>query len=365
MNTKLFLLSDKLTIEEGKELYIKTIKNDIRFNHNISFDRLNIIDSYFDYYSYSLKILNLPYYLLDIKKDYHIDAKIDINFMYQDPNYVLNEINRNDETEISNTNNINLYDDKEKYFYKRVLELINIKAINNALDINNSKYKNVKLQIGLIDKFDECNIKKIYEHILIFYYKSLERKNDFISILSLYNKTFYKLEFEHNDSYLEFYKYHKRPNAYIPKEYLDYYYLNAYKAYLSINEKLKFETNGKILKKIKEGINYKDYSLYNDYLNLGIYYYKLNKYLSYYIYKGKTIKEKIYYAYLTLYYNKDSGLFLANCFDMDLLESKDINTKIKYLKISNSLKSLEAKTLLFKHYSSSLYYDEYKMKRYT
>jgi len=362
--TKLFLLPDKLTIEEGKNLYINTIKNDIRFNHNINIDRLNIIDSYLDYYYYNIKIFNLPYFLFDTKKNYHIDSKLDINYIYQDPNYILNEISRNDEVEIDDINSINLYQDKEDITYKRVIDKINNKAINIALDTNHIKYKDSKLQIGLIDKLDECNIKKIYEHILIFHYKSNERRNDFISILSLYNKTFYKLEFEHNDTYLEFYKYYKRPSMYIPKDYLDYYYNKAFNSYISIIDKLKFETNSKILKKIKEGIMYKDYSLYNEYLDLGIYYYRLNKYLNKYEYKGITLKERIYYSYLTLYYNKDSGVFLANSFDLDLLDSNNINTKIKYLKISNSLGSLEAKALLFKHYSSYLYYDESKKNRY-
>lgn len=366
IESSLFLFPDSLTIEEGKELFINKIISDERFTNEVVEDRLNIIDTYYGYYNYDLRIVDYPYYIKEIRGDYSYDGKANVNVSYTDPKFILNEFNKKKRVELEDKDKINLFDENHKdEIYKTVLKQIEKKVIGIALESSNKRRKDVRLEIGLIDKFDECKVEEYYEHILVFYYKSDERKKDFISVLSLHTKEFYTLEFEHSKEYLEFYSKYKRPSVYIPQSFIDFYYQKAFISYLNMQNKLKYESSTKILRKIKDGLGYKDYTPYQEYLDLGIYYFRQNKYLNKYESNYINLKERIYLSYLTLYYNKESGIFLANCTDLDLLDNNDVNYKLKLLRISYGLKSLEAKALLFKHYSSLLFYDEYKIKKYT
>ena len=81
---------------------------------------------------------------------------------------------------------------------------------------------------------------------------------------------------------------------------------------------------------------------------------------TYYENKNEKLKDKIFYYYLTLGHNKESGLELAKLIKLGLVS----DSYPKMLMKSTELGSLEAKKYLIEYYKSPKYYNENILKRY-
>ncbi|MDE6660934.1 MAG: hypothetical protein K2J93_03810, partial [Anaeroplasmataceae bacterium] len=149
--------------------------------------------------------------------------------------------------------------------------------------------------------------------------------------------------------------------VYIPKEYLDFYYDLAFQVYLSTKEELKYIKPSELLTKIRKNIKYKEYSKYKDYLNQLIFYFKRKEYLKEFTNSEKGLMQDIFYSYLTLKYNPQSGYHLA---ELVLSHVVDDNY-LKLLDISSRQGNTLAKKALFEYYSEPKNYNSYYVKRYS
>ena len=69
--------------------------------------------------------------------------------------------------------------------------------------------------------------------------------------------------------------------------------------------------------------------------------------------------------FLTLYYQKLSGLKLADYYKLGVIYDKSNKQWLKLLDIAYKLGNVEAKKLLYEHYLEPKYYDQYYLKRYS
>ena len=127
-----------------------------------------------------------------------------------------------------------------------------------------------------------------------------------------------------------------------------------------MKDELKYITDERLYIKAKENIKYKKNAQYYDYLDKLIFYYKKNKYLALYECKEQTLRDKIFYYYLTLKYISESGYSLAMLVKLGIIE----DDYIRLLEISAKLGNLEAKKALIEYYNSPKNYSESKLKRY-
>lgn len=361
-----FLFEDSIDMNFGLNIYKESISKDDRFINHIDESILTIEEKYFAYYNLDACINNHPYYYKNKLNNEECDGQVDICYVQTDKYFILNELVKNNAIQIDDANfdilNVESYDNCYKKFISslknKALELISKKH-----NIKPSRYNYI--DVGLFDGFSKFEEEIYFERVYIFRYKSIQKKKDFISVFSCYNKKFYQLEFPYSQEYLEYYRLYKRPIEYIPSELLDLYYKDSFKAYKSTRKKLLFEQRDVILKKIKKSLNYESYSMYEDYLNSGIFYFKINRYLKKINTEDGDLKRKIYMAYLTLNYKKESGLFLYDCANLNLLDDKGNSMKIKFLECSYKLKNMRAKKILYDYYSMPINYNPALIKKYS
>lgn len=361
-----YLFDTVITKDEALELYINKIKSDNRFINEIDETLITIEEDYNVYYFFDADIANHSYYYIDKEKDIKVDGKIDLYNMKSDPLFLLNNLNKHD----SNKKLEDYSDDLHKEKYKEALDIfleeLKDKAITTICQKhNNQPSKYVHIDIDLISGFTNYKLDVYVEKVYIFRYRSSFSKKDYVSVLSSVNKEFYSFEFIYNNEFEKYLKLYKRTLSYIPKTVIDYYYIDGFNTYINVNEKLQYETYKSILKKIRENIEYEDYTPYNEYLYAGIFYFKISSYLKKLNTDSSELKKKIYLAYLTLNYQPLSGLFLYECATLGLLENNSINYRLKLLNCSYKLKNLMAKKLLYEHYKNPRYYDERLLKKYT
>ena len=361
-----YLFDTTITSQEALELYKTKITADNRYIHELDESLITIEEDYNVYYFFDAEIFDHSYYYIDKVKNIKVDGKIDLYCVKTDSNFLLNNLNKYD-TSTKIEDYINYIDDGE---YKKVLlefiEELKDKSITNICKKHNNKpSKNVHIDIDLISGFSNFKLEVYMEKVYNIRYRSNQNKNDYVSILSTITKNFYVFNFIYNDEYNKYLKLYKRPITYIPKSFLEYYYIDGFDVYNNVNKKLEFETYNSILKKIKENIEFEDYSPYNEYLYAGIFYFKIASYLKKLNCDSNDLKKKIYLSYLTLNYQSTSGLFLYECACLGLLEDNSINYKIKLLNCSFKLKNLTAKKCLYEHYKNPRYYDERMVKKYS
>ncbi|MDE7161307.1 MAG: hypothetical protein K2N65_00960, partial [Anaeroplasmataceae bacterium] len=153
----------------------------------------------------------------------------------------------------------------------------------------------------------------------------------------------------------------KRPIVYIPKAFLEQYYSLSFCTFLTTKEELNYIKPSELYYKIKKNIKYKEYSKYEEYLDQLIFYYKKTQYLKELAPIGKKLKDEIFYYYLTLKYNPQSGYNLA----MLVLNHVIEDNYLKLFEISARQGNTLAKKALFEHYSKPRCYNAYYIKRYS
>ncbi len=347
------------SLNEARSLFLKLINSSEYIK--IDDSKLLIEKNYYLYNFFDGAIQNLRYFYSSNNET--INGSVDVSLVMSSPLSILNKITKelklemiDDEIEEYNKNS---YLEDKKLF----IRAINDKAYENAYElIKKNKNKDNKLDIEPIKDFLRLDEKKVYEEIYIFKY--VHNGVDYISIYSTANDIFYELCFPKTELFLEYVRIHGRPISNIPKRYYDLYYSIGFKVYLNVLEILKYSSEKELLKKIKKGIN-KESSMFNEYINILIFYYKNNKALAYLDDNTNNMRIKILYNYLSLKYKKEAGLYLYNCSRLNLLDRNDLYARIKYLEISYSLKGDIAKNLLYKHYSNYAYFNERKRERYS
>jgi hypothetical protein len=361
-----YLFDNAITHEEALSIYIDKIKKDNRYINEIDETLITVEEDYNVYYFFDADIIDHSYYYIDKENNIKVDGKIDLYNNKSDPLFLLNNLSKYDSNAKLDDFNNYIYEEKYKEALGLFLEELKDKAITTICKKhNNQPSKYVHIDIDLISGFTNYKLDVYIEKVYIFRYRSTVSKKDFISILSSVSKEFYSFEFIYNNEFNKYLKLYKRPLSYIPKTFIDYYYMDGFNTYVNVNKKLEFETYKSILAKIKENIEYEDYTPYNEYLYAGIFYFKISSYLKKMNTDNNELKKKIYLAYLTLNYQASSGLFLYECATLGLLEDNSVNYKIKLLNYSYKLKNLMAKKLLYEHYKNPRYYDERLLKKYS
>ncbi len=347
------------SLEDARSLYYKLLDN----SEYITLDDKNLLieKNYYLYMFFDGAIQNLRFFYTSNNEN--SNGTIDVALVMSSPLSIKNRINKDMRLqEISEEIipfNKNAYQEDKKLFITE----INNKAYENAFSlIKCNKSKENKIDIEPIKDFSRLEEKYVYEEIYIFKY--VLNGIDYISIYSTANNIFYDFNFPKSESFLEYVKLHGRPISHIPKSYYNLYYSIGYRVYLNVLEIFKYSNEKELLKKIKKGLN-KASNMFNEYIEILIFYYKYNKALKYLDDNNDNIKIKILYNYLSLKYKKQSGVYLYNCCKLNLLDKNDLNAKLKYLEISYSLKGEIAKNLLYQHYSNYAYFNERKKERYS
>lgn len=363
---KYFLFEDFLNEDKALKMFKKAVLRDSRFTDVIDDRFLTVEQKYNSYYFFECDINNHSYFFKNKQTDESYDGKMDIHYSMSDKDFILNELNKKNCAEVESGEYPEFETEKRTRVYKEFVEGIKDKALRNITAKHNAKpSKWIHIDISPLEGFHQFSESVYFEKIYIFRYRNEQKRTDFISILSAFNQEFYELDFVKSPAYQEFLMKNKRPVGPVPKEYLKYYYTDAFRIYGQMNQKLEFETAKNILKKIRDNIQYENYSLYKEYLETGIYYYRIQSYLKKLTVAEKPLKYHIYMAYLTLKHQNESGYFLYECADLGLLKNNEIKDKLRFLEYSYRLGNLKAKKALYEHYSFPLYFNPVMVKKYS
>lgn len=207
-----FLFKETINKTIALELFRKKINEDERFVHNIVEDLLTIEEKYIGYYFIEGSIHNHPYFYKNKNTNEYVDGKIDIHESYSDPEFILNELQKADAKEIEERDFIYLDEQKHNKLYKEFIQNIKDKALYNiTLKHNKKPSKSIHIDIAPLDGFHTYSCTTYLEKVYIFRYRNLQKKTDFVSILSGYNQKFYELDFVRSEKYLEYLTKYKRP----------------------------------------------------------------------------------------------------------------------------------------------------------
>lgn len=361
------LFIDKLDKNNALLLFKKKIKEDSRFINDINDNLLTIEEKYQVYVYYEGYLHNHSYFIKNDISSKSINGNIDLMTNYISPLFLLNGLSKNMEYNEIEDLLEPIYNKKElDSDFNNFITIVKDKLIQDVCNKHNIKpSKGIFVDVAPIEGFHSLDEILYFERIYEFHYRDKSRKKDYVSILSSVTNNFFKLEFVYNEKYTTYLKYFKRPISYIPKEYIEYYYIQGFDTYLHMKNKLNYSKEIEIYKQVKGNISHLEYKKYKDYLYTGIFYFKIKSYLSRLSIDNEDIKKKIYLSYLTLKYNKESGLFLYECSLLNLLPDNSIPTRLRFLRISYSLGSLDAKTCLYRHYCKPIYYDEKAINKYS
>ena len=215
---------------------------------------------------------------------------------------IVGNLNKSDDNTKLEDYSIFVNEEKYKEALSDFIEELKDKAITAICKKHNARpSKNVHIDIDLISGFNNFKLDVYIEKIFIFRYRSMLSKSDYVSSLSAVSKEFYLFEYTYNNDFNKYLKSYKKPLSHIPKRFIDYYYSDGFNVYLNVNKKLEFETHNSILNKIRENIEYEDYTPYNEYLYAGIYYFKISSYLKKLIIDSSDLKRKIYFKFVKLF----------------------------------------------------------------
>lgn len=358
-----FLSKENVSKEQVLNYFKEKIKENPKFVSEVDEELIAVTDGYWVYPFLEGQLKNLDYLVL-------IDGKqtsgvIDCKGNYASRDFLNRKLKTRDfvEKEITLSEyhllNASILGESEKEFIEYLLDRTTTQICDRHHLVLTTR-QNV-LDIAPIREFDSYN-KRIYlEKVYVLTYYEKGTKKTFKSIYSTILNEFYELDYLKSKSYEEFYKLYKRPIVSLPKNLLNDYYQLAFEVYLKTKEELKFISESDLFHKIRKNIKYKDYTKYNDYLLQLIFYFKRKNYLSELTLPTISLKEEIFFEYLTLKYNPESGMKLAEKVKSGLLK----DDRLKFLKYASDLKNSYARKELYLHYSSPRFYNESYMKRYS
>ncbi|MDE6408345.1 MAG: hypothetical protein K2K50_07060, partial [Anaeroplasmataceae bacterium] len=354
---KCYVFRKGLEKEELIEKYKSSILDDPKFDSEINFDQISIASGFLVYPFIEGNIKNLEYLVLRDNKQK--SGVIDASCSLVSKDFLLHELSIKDfreeehnldEYNIFNVKDVEVY---EKEFIKRILEKTE-RSICQRHNLILTERKNA-IDISPIKTFEELNKKYYLEEVYCFDYFSKKHRKPFKSMYSPLTDSFYSIDFKRSEQFMDFYKEYKRPIVYVPKEYLELYYDMAFRVYISTKEELKYIKPSLLLSKIRKNIKYKEYSKYNDYLNQLIFYFKRKEYLKEFTNSQVGLKKDIFYSYLTLKHNPQSGYHLAELVLNHVVE----DNYLKLLDISARQGNTLAKKALFEYYSEPKNYNSY------
>lgn len=358
-----YVFRRELEEKELIEKYKSKILNNPKFEAELNVDQISVTSGFLVYPFIEGVIKNLEYLVLRSGKQ--ISGVIDATCSVISKDFILHELSVKNfieeehtvqEYNVFNVKDIELYD---KEFIKLILDKTE-RSICKRHNLILTEKANA-IDVAPIKTFEEFNKKYYLEEVYSFDYFSKKHKKPFKSMYSPLTDTFYSLDFKRSETYTTFYKEYKRPIVYIPKEYLELYYDLVFQVYLSTKEELKFMKPSELLAKIKKNIKYKEYSKYSEYLNQLIFYFRRKEYLKEYQNPRSGLNFDIFYSYLTLKYNPQSGYRLAELVLHHIVQ----DNYLKLLDISAKLGNSLAKKALFEYYSEPKYYNSYYVKRYS
>lgn len=341
--------------------YKERLLTDLRYSQEIIDSHISIDSSFIVYPSLDGMVKNLKY--LIVKKDSSKNGVLDVSASIISKDFILNELSTlsfiKDESSLDDFSIYNK-EDVEKYERSFINSILD-KAIFSICKRHNLIYtiKENHIDVAPIENFYELNKKYYLEQIYIISY--FIGKKRYKSIYSTIKNDFYSFEFVESNSFKLFLKKYKKPIIYIPKNYLKQYYDIAFRVYLRVEEELKYIDYSSLYNKLRKNIRYRSYTCYEDYLKQLIFYFKRKQYLKELLNPYSSLKDSIFYYYLTLRYNLDSGYKLAELMLNNVIE----DNHIYYLKISANLGNAQAKKKLYEYYSSPKYFNEGYLRRYS
>ncbi|MDE6241204.1 MAG: hypothetical protein K2M08_02150 [Anaeroplasmataceae bacterium] len=358
-----YVFRKDLEKEEIIEKYKSRILNDPKFDTEINLEQISITSGFLVYPFIDGNIKNLEYLVLRDGKQK--SGVIDASCSLVSKDFLLHELSIKDfKEEEHNINEYNIFNVKdieiyEKEFIKRLLEKTE-RSICQRHNLILTERKN-SIDISPIKTFNEFNKKYYLEEVYCLDYFSKKHRKPFKSMYSSITDSFYSIDFKRSEQFMDFYKEFKRPVVYVPKEYLEYYYDLAFNVYIATKEELKYIKPSLLLSKIRKNIKYKEYSKYSEYLNQLIFYFKRKEYLKEFTNAQEGLKKDIFYSYLTLKHNPQSGYHLAELVLNHVVE----DNYLKLLDISARQGNTLAKKALFEYYSEPKNYNSYYVKRYS
>lgn len=349
------------TIGEAKEEYLATIKKEI-YNNDFIEANLLIERSYYQYLFFDGLIQNLRFYYFNKENNVGINSTIDVSNVMSSPLSIINGINKNiklieikDNIEAFNNNEYNSF---KALYIKKIEEIAFIEAFKKIKEKKNN-YNNIDIEP--INEFTRLDEKVLYEEIYLFRYSY--NKESYLSIYSTLHKKFYEFNHPNSKLYYDYLAFHKKPIRGIPSKYYNLYYQKGFYVYLKVLNILKYTSDRDLFNKIQKGLDINS-NMYNDYVDILIFYFKNVGALRYYNIADENINVRIMNSYLALKYNKDAGVFLYECSKLNLLDKNDANIRIKLLEISYHLKSDISKKYLYEYYSNYAFFNERKMVKY-
>lgn len=367
-DNKYYVFESKIDKEMVLQRYMEQVRLNPRFEDEMDEHLITVEEGYYVYSFISGVVTNQDY--LIVQENTSKSGKLDIDYTHSPKEFLLNGLNRDlPKQEISRVTELRIFNPKEpeeaeKLFLTNLLDKGEASICARHHLIRTDK-KNT-LDIAPLASFKENKRAYYFEKRFIIHYRTKTKKKDIVSDFSGVLERFYTLQFVESAAFTEFLKKYKRPIVYIPQNLQNYYYDISFKVYLSTKEELKYITESELLSKIKKNLQYKEYSKYKDYLLQGIFYFKQRHFLSdFEIEKTEDHQYLLFQYYLTLSYQADSGVELAEYASMGLLEKNDWSVRQKYLMTAYRLGNQYAKKLLYEHFSHPKYYSEHFQRRYS
>lgn len=358
-----YVYKKELTKEQIIEIFVNAINASPKFKKTINEDLITFNSQYLIYPFIEGNIKNLDYLIVRDGKEQ--SGVIDAQYSLASKDFILNNLSAKsfdiEEKDIKdypliNQKTINEYD---QLFIEKLLE----KTTNNIC-IRHNLYLSQKvnaIDIAPIREFHEYKRRYYLENVYLITYYDRHIKKTYKSLYSPLLEKFYYLDFLKSEEYEKFYKRFKRPIVYIPDDYKIYYYDIAFDIYLKTEEELKYIESHELYNKLRKNVKYHEYTKYRDYLGQLIFYYRRRGYLSEFNIDKNDYKSKIFYSYLTLKYNEESGYILANYVKENLVDDDYVKLLTYSFKLGNSF----AKKALYEYYSNPRYYNENIIKRYS
>lgn len=369
MEEKMFYLLDcPITLEEAKKIYIEYVVSQDQYIKTVDESILTIEETFYLHSFIEGKVVDQDY--LIVKGDITKSGLIDMENTTFSKDFLLEGLDRNhnivaieslDEIKVENENEL------ENCMHRFLSGLQNKMetAICARHHLVLTERQN-KLDIAPIRSFYRFDWRVYLEKVFVFRYRLSGVKKDYVALLSAQTGRFKTICFPPSEAFNNFIKRFKRPIVYIPNYLKDYYYQIAFSIYEQTMEELKYTTEVELQKKIKTNLSYKGYSKYKDYLFQGIFFFKQKKLLaSYPIEETKDIKKMIFQYFLTLNYQSESGMHLAEYYKMEILEENDIKDFLHFVTVSFRLGNISAKKILYEHFNHPRYYNSYFLRRYS
>ncbi|MDE5715642.1 MAG: hypothetical protein K2I42_05865 [Anaeroplasmataceae bacterium] len=345
------------------EKYKKAVLSNSMYESFMNEEQISLSKGYMVYLFIEGTIRNLEY--LIITKGKEKTGVIDTRYQMASKEFIIHELKTKefieekldlDEIMIFNKDIIKK---QETFFIEGAIEKTKeaICKRHNFILTNKDNW----IDVAPIKEFAELKKRFYLEEIVYFDYFERGHRKTYRSLYSSFKEDFYFIDYIKSNQFNDFLKRFKNPIVHIPKDFLSQYYKIAFQVFTNTQEELKYIPVSKLLEKVKKNVEFKTYTKHDDYLSKLIFYFKKRNYLSYYTMPCKTLKEKIFYFYLTLKYNPESGYLLAEFVKNKIIE----DDYIKLLSFSEKLGNTQAKKALFEYYSHPKTYNEVRIKRYT